>query len=96
MTFPNSLRDLLSKFDSRVLSMDVEDVKASNYDVMRMARELVISNPGTQIFKTRIDDRPVPGIKEEGWKQTPGKSMFGNGLTWTGIISLPYKRNRSK
>ena len=50
-------------FDSRVLSMDVEDVKASYYDVMRMAGEMVISNPGTQIFKSKVDDRPVPGIR---------------------------------
>ena len=62
---------------------------------MRMAGELVISNPGTQIFKSKIDDRPVPGIREDGWKQTPGKIMFGDGLTWTGIIFLPYKRNKN-
>ena len=78
------------KFDSGVLSMDVEDVKASYYDVMKKAGELFISNPGTQIFKSKIDDRPVP----DGWKQTPGKIMFGDSLTWPGIISLPYKRNR--
>ena len=53
--------------------MDVEDVKASYYDVMRMAGEIVISNPETQTFKKKIDDRHVPGIKEDGWKQTPGK-----------------------
>ena len=83
------------KFNSGELSMDVEDVKASYHDVMRMAGEIVISNPGTQTFKKKIDDRPVPGIKEDGWKQTPGKIMFGDDLTWTGIISLPYKRNRN-
>ena len=84
------------KFDSGVLSMDVEDVKASYYDIMRMAGELVISNPGTQTFKSRIDDRPVPGIKVDCWKQTSGKIMFSNGLTWTAIISLLYKRNRNR
>ena len=30
-------------FDSGVISMDVEDVKASYYDVMRMAGRIVIS-----------------------------------------------------
>ena len=84
------------KFDSGVLSMDVEDVKASYYDVMRMGGEIVISNTGTQIFKSKINDRLVPGIREDGWKQTPGKIMFGDGLTWTGIISLLYKMNRNK
>ena len=75
--------------------MDVKDVRASYYDVMRMAGEIVISNPGTQIFKSKIDDRPVPGIREDGRKQIPGKIMFGDGLTWTGIISLLYKRNKN-
>ena len=82
------------EFNTGVLSMDGEDVNASYYEVMRMAGKIVISNPGTQIFKKRIDDRAVPDINEDGWKQTPGKIMFGNRLTWTAIISLPYKRNR--
>ena len=80
------------KFDTGVISMDVEDVKASYYDVMRMVGKIVIEKPGIQVFKTRIDDRAVPGIREDGWKQTPGKIMFGDGITWTAIISLPYKR----
>ena len=82
------------KFDTGVMSVDGEDVKASYYDIMRMAGEIVIANPGIQVFKSRIDDRAVPGIREDGWKQTPGKIMFGDGLTWTGIISLPYKRDK--
>ena len=62
---------------------------------MRMAGKIVISNPRTQVFKKHIDDRAVPGINKDGWKQTPGKIIFGDGLTWTAIIiSLPYKRNR--
>ena len=31
---------------------------------------------------------------EDCWKQTPGKIMFGDGLMWCAIISLPYQRNR--
>ena len=54
------------QFDNGVLSMDVEDVKVSCYDIMRMAGKMVISNPGTQTFKKRIDDRLVSGIKEDG------------------------------
>ena len=42
--------------------MDIEDVTASYFDVMRMAGEIVISNPGTQIFKKKVDERAVPGI----------------------------------
>ena len=60
-----------------------------------MAGKIVISNPGTQTFKNGIDDRLISGIKEDGWKQTPGKIMFIYGLTWTGIISLLYKRSRN-
>ena len=55
------------------ISMDMEDVKASYYDIMRMAGEIVISSHGTQIFKKRVDDRAVPGISEDCWKQTPGR-----------------------
>ena len=36
------------EFDTRVISMDVEDVKASYFDIMRMAGEIVILNLGTQ------------------------------------------------
>ena len=82
------------EFNTGAISMDMEDVKASYYDIMRMAGEIVISSHGTQIFKKRVDDRAVPGISEDCWKQTPGKIMFGNGLSWTAIISLPDKRNR--
>ena len=73
--------------------MDVEDVKVSYKDVMRMAGKITISKE-SQTFKKYLDDRPVSGLQEDGWKQTPAKIMFGNSLTWTAIISLPYKRNR--
>ena len=69
--------------------MDVEDVKASYYDIMRMAGKIVIS------FQRNLDDRPVSGLMEDYWKQTPGKIMFRDGLTWCAIITLPYQRNRA-
>ena len=28
-------------------------------------------------------------------KHTPGKIMFGDGLTWCAIISLPYRRYKN-
>ena len=58
------------EFDTRVVSMDVEDVKASYFDIMRMEGEIVISNSGTQIFKKRVDERAVPGISEGCWKES--------------------------
>ena len=75
--------------------MDVEDVKAFYYGVMRMAGNIVISRED-QSFQRHVDDRPVSGLMEDCWKQTPGKIMFGDGLTWCAIISLPYWRNRDE
>ena len=79
-------------FDTNVISMDLEDVKASHYDVMRMAGKLLISREN-QPFQKRLDSRLVPGIAEDGWKQAPRKIMFGDTLQWYSIISLPLKRN---
>ena len=50
-----------SKFDTNVVSMDVEDVKTSYYDVMRMAGKLLISKE-SQSFQQRLDNRLVPGV----------------------------------
>ena len=46
-----------------------------------------------QPFQCHLDKRFVSGLQEDGWKQTPGKIMFGDGLNWCAIISLPYRRN---
>ena len=59
-------------FDSGVVSMDVEDVKASYYEVMRMPRKIVISKD-SQPFQRHLDNRLVSRLLEDGWKQTPGK-----------------------
>ena len=60
--------------------MDVEDMKASYYDIMRMAGKIVISKD-SQPFQRHLDNRLVTGLQEDGWKQTPGKIMFSDGLT---------------
>ena len=65
-------------FDSRVVLMDTENVKASY--VMHMAGKMVISCE-SQSFQQHLDDRSVSGLLEDIWKQTPGKIMFGDGLT---------------
>ena len=72
--------------------MDLEDMKVSYYDMMHMAGKIVISHK-SQSFQRHLDSRPVSGLIEDYWKQTPGKIMFGDGLTWCAIISLPYWRN---
>ena len=75
--------------------MDFEDVKASYYDVMRMAGKLAISRE-SQPFQRSLDDRLVSGIQKDGWKQTLGKIMLGDGLSWYMIISLPYWKNKNR
>ena len=59
-----------------------------------MAGKLVISKD-SQPFQQNLDNRLVTGIHEDGWKQTPGKIMFGDSLNWCVIISLPKRRNRN-
>ena len=73
--------------------MDVEDVKDSYYNVMRMAGKTVISWE-SQFFQRHLDDRSVSGLLENSWKQMLGKTMFGDGLSWCATISLPYRRNQ--
>ena len=62
---------------SNLYGMEVEDVKVSYYDVMRMVGKIVISRE-SQSFQTHLDDRTVLGLLEDCWKQTPGKIMFGD------------------
>ena len=81
-------------FDGGVMSMDVEDVKASYYNVMGMAGKLVISKE-SQPFQQNLYNRLVSRLLEDSWKQNPGKIMFGNSLTRCLIISLPYQRNKN-
>ena len=38
----------------------------------------------------------VPGVHEEGWKQTPWKIRYCDSLLWCAIISLPYQRNKDR
>ena len=86
----NYLKDQ-EKFGSKVLSMDVEDVTAWYYDLMRMLDRLpIIEN---QIISTVLDKNIISGLKEDHWKQTPGKIMIGHGISWTLIISINYVRN---
>ena len=81
----NYLKDQ-ERFGSKVVSMDVEDVTASYYDHMRMSGRLPIKE--NQVISTMLDKNISPGLKENHWKQTPGKIMIGNGISWTLIISI--------
>ena len=38
----------------------------------------------------------MTGYSKDTFKQIPGKIMFGNGVSWTCLISLNLRRNKSK
>ena len=61
----------------------------SYYDIMRIVGKLAISKD-SQPFQNHLENRLVTGLQEDEWKQTLGKIMFGDGLTWCMIISIPY------
>ena len=50
----------------------------------------------SQPFQRHLNNRLGTGLLEDGWKQTLGKIMFGDDLTWCAITSLPYRRNRNR
>ena len=77
-------------FGSQVISQDVEDVKVTYYDTLRMAGKLSIM-PERPVIRTHLDKEIIHGFPKDGWKQAPGKIMFGNGITWTCLISLDLK-----
>ena len=60
-----------------------------------MAGKMVMSRE-SQSFQCHLDDRSVSGLMEDSWKQTPGKIMFCDSLSWCIIISLPYQRNKNE
>ena len=79
-------------FGSRVISMDVEDVKTTFYDTLRMAVKLEISSR-RPVLRTQVESETIYRFGKDGWRQIPGKIMIGNGLSWVCIISLNLSRN---
>ena len=77
-------------FGSQVISLDMEDVKVTYYDTLRMARKLSIM-PENPVIRSHLDKEIIHGWSKDGWRQIPGKIMFGNGITWTCLISLDLK-----
>ena len=83
------------KFRTQVVSLDVEDVKTTYYDTLRMAGKLSI-DPSNAILKHKCDPQVIHGFSKDVWKQVPGKIMFGNGVTWTCLISLDLEFDERK
>ena len=79
-------------FGSRVISMDMEDVKMTFYDTLRMAGKLEISSR-CPVLQTQVELETIHRFGKDGWRQIPGKIMIGNGLSWVCIISLNLSWN---
>ena len=79
-----------NSFSSQVISLDVEDVKVTYYDTLRMAGKLSII-PERPVIRTYLEKEVIHGLTKDVWKQVPGKIMFGNGISWTCLISLDLK-----
>ena len=79
-----------SSYGSQVISLDMEDVKVTYYDTLRMAGKLNI-NPEGAVIRTSLEKETIHGLTKDIWKQVPGKIMFGNGISWTCLISLDLK-----
>ena len=77
---------------SRVISMDVEDVKTTYYDTLRMAGKLELPSRSS-VLHTDVEAEIIYRFGKDGWKQIPGKIMIGNGISWVCIISLNMSRN---
>ena len=75
------------RFPSQVILLDVEYVKTTYYDTLWMAGKLSI-DPKKAVLRTRVETDLAHGYSKDRWNQVPGKIMFGNGITWTCLISL--------
>ena len=77
-------------FGSQVISLDVENVKVTYYDTLRMAGKLSIM-PERPVIRTHLDKEIIHGLTKDVWKQVPEKILFGIGISWTCLISLDLK-----
>ena len=72
------------------ISLDVEDQQTSLYDVYRMCGKLEFSGK-KKVLATTLENIIRPGLPKDKWRQVPAKIMFGNGCTWTIIISVDLR-----
>ena len=71
---------------TRVVSMDVEEIRVTHYDWMKMIGELPMET--SEPVKTRLQKDRLSGYREDKWKQLPALIMIGNGTSWALMISL--------
>ena len=67
--------------------MDVEEIRVTHYDWMKMTGEIPMIAP-TEPVKTRLARDRLSGHGEDRWKQFPALVMIGNGTSWALMISL--------
>ena len=72
--------------------MDVEEVRVTHYDWMKMTGDLPMSTRG-ESFKTYLAKDRISGFNNDKWKQLPALIMIGNGTSWTLMISLGDTNN---
>ena len=68
-------------FATRIVSFDVEDVKATYFDTLWMAGIATI-DPKNAVLKRKCDPELMTDASKDTFKQIPGKIMFGNGFHW--------------
>ena len=72
---------------TRVVSMDVEEIRVTHYDWMRMTGELPMTTRSEPLKTSLAKDR-ISGFKKDKWRQLPCLIMIGNGTSWALMISL--------
>ena len=70
-----------------VVSMDVEELRITHYDWMKMTRELPMTTWSEPLKSYLAKDR-IPGVNNDKWTHLPCLIMIGNGTSWALMISL--------
>ena len=61
---------------TRVVSMDVEELRVTHYDWMRMTGELPMTTR-SELLKTHLARDQISGFNDDKWKQLPCLNMIG-------------------
>ena len=72
---------------TRTVSMNVEEVRVTHYDWMKMTGELPMKTRSEPLKAYIAKDR-ISGFNDDKWKQLPALIMIGIGTSWVLMISL--------
>ena len=67
--------------------MDVEEIRVTYYDWMKMMGELALTTR-SELLKTTLAKDRISGFNDDKWKQLPSLIIIGNGKSWAIMISL--------